>query len=88
LSSPQFLDQTAVVRRVGVEHHLLDHRAELVDLGGREALHQAEVEERDVAAWTEQVIARVRIAVEDAELVQAAEHEAVDGLGGQVLLAL
>ena len=54
----------------------------------RELLDQAEVEERDLPAGPEQVVARVRVAVERVQPVEAAEHEAVDGLGGQVALVL
>jgi hypothetical protein len=40
------------------------------------------------AAALEQVVARVRVAVEGAHVVQAAEDEAVDRLGGQVTFVL
>ena len=49
---------------------------------------QPEVEEGDPAAALEQVVARVRVAVEGAHVVQAAEDEAVDRLGGQVAFVL
>jgi hypothetical protein len=67
---------------------VLDHRGQRLHLLGREVLDQAEVEEGDPAAAVEQVVARVRIAVERVRLVQAAEHEAVDRLRGQVPLGL
>ncbi len=51
-------------------------------------LHEAEVEERHVAAGLEQVVARVRVAVEGPQPVEAAEHEAEDRLGRQVALFL
>jgi hypothetical protein len=51
-------------------------------------LHQAEVEERDVAAGPEQVVPRVRVAVERLEPVEAAEREPVERLGREVLLLL
>ena len=60
----------------------------IVDLGVGEVLDQPEVEERHPAAGLEQVVARVRVAVEGAQPVEAAEHEAVDRLGGQVALGL
>ena len=41
-----------------------------------EVLDQAEVEERDLAVAVEQVVARMRVAVERVHAVQAAEHEA------------
>jgi hypothetical protein len=67
---------------------VLDHRGQRLHLLGGEVLDQAEVQERDPAAAVEQVIARVRVAVEHVRLVQAAEHEAVDRLRGQVALGL
>jgi len=51
-------------------------------------LDKTEVQEGDPAAPVEQVVARVRVAVEGADLVQAAEGEAVDRLRGQVAFAL
>ena len=59
-----------------------------VDLVRVEPLHQAEVEERHLAARAEQVVAGVRVAVEGVQAVEAAEHEAEDGLGGEVALLL
>jgi hypothetical protein len=47
-----------------------------------------EVEEGDLAAGMEQVVARVRVAVERADFVKAAEDETVDRLGGQIPFAL
>ena len=52
------------------------------------ALDQPEVEERDVPAGPEQVVARVRVAVERVQPVEAAEHEAEDRLGREVALVL
>ena len=57
-------------------------------LVGRVALDQPEVEERDLAAGPEQVVAGVRIAVERVQPVDAAEHEAEDRLGRGVALVL
>ena len=51
-------------------------------------LDQPEIQEGDPAAGMEQVVPRVRVAVERVRPVQAAEHEAVDRLGGQVALGL
>jgi hypothetical protein len=51
-------------------------------------LDEPEVEEGDPAAGVEQVVARVRVAVEGADFVQAAEDEAVDRLRGQVAFVL
>src|SRR5258705_9099861 len=42
-----------------------------------------EIQEGDLPAGAEQVVARVRVAVERVRPVQAAEHEAVDRLGGR-----
>jgi hypothetical protein len=64
------------------------HRQQRLQFGGGEVADQAEVEEGDLAAGVEQVVARVRVAVEGARLVQAAEDEAVDRLGGQVAFVL
>ena len=59
-----------------------------VDLVGVEPLHEPEVEERHLAARAEQVVAGVRVAVEGVQPVEAAEHEPVDRLGGEVALLL
>jgi hypothetical protein len=47
-------------------------------------LDEREIEEGDPAAPVEQLVARVRVAVEGADPVKAAEYEPVDRLGGQV----
>ena len=72
---------------VVVDRRRLDHRLERVHLVVGEVLDEPEVEERDRAVAVEQVVARMRIAVERVEPVQAAEHEAEDGLAGEVALA-
>ncbi len=51
-------------------------------------LDQPEIQEGDPAAAVEQVVARMRVAVEGVHLVQAPEHEPVDRLPGQVALGL
>ena len=56
--------------------------------GSGEVLDQPEVEEGHPPVGLEQVVARVRVAVERPQPVEAAEHEAVDRLGGQVALVL
>jgi hypothetical protein len=48
------------------------HLHERLQFGGGEVLDQPEVHEGDLAAAVEQVVARVRVAVEGAHLVQAA----------------
>src|SRR5579859_3818603 len=80
----------AAAERLGVVLHAYgaDHLHERPQFGGGEVLDQAEVEEGDPAAAMEQVVARVRVAVKGAHLVQAAEDEAVDGLAGQVAFVL
>ncbi len=85
---PDALDDPAVLPDVPVEDHRLEHRGDEVHLVRIEALHQPEVEERHLAARLEQVVARVGIAVEGVQSVEAAEHEAEDRLGGQVALLL
>ena len=72
--------------RSSVHHHGLDHVLEDLDLVVGEALAQPEVEERDVAAGAEQVVARMRIAVEGTQLVDAPEREPVQALGGELTL--
>ena len=62
------------------------HRREHLQLGVAEVAHEPEVEERDPPVAVEQVVARVRIAVERAHPVQAAEHEAEQRLAGEVAL--
>jgi hypothetical protein len=74
--------------RVVVHAQVLDHRDQRLELAGGEVLHQPEIQEGDPPAGMEQVVPRVRVAVERARPVQAAEHEAVDRLGGQVALGL
>ena len=64
------------------------HLHQRLQLGQREVLDQAEIEEGDPAAAVEQVVARVRVAVERMCLVQAPEHEPVDRFRGQVALLL
>ena len=66
----------------------LDHLHERIELVGGEVLDQPEVEEGDPPARLEQVVARVRIAVEGVQLVQRPEGEPVDRLGRQVFLLL
>ncbi len=64
------------------------HLHERLQFGGGEVPDQPEVDEGDPAAAVEQVVARVRVAVEGAHVVQAAEDEAVDRFGGQVAFVL
>ena len=71
-----------------IDHGGRDHPLEHVDLRRAEVLHQPEVEERHLAAGLEEVVARVRVAVEGVEAVQAAEDETEDRLGGEVALGL
>src|SRR5207244_10827603 len=66
----------------------LEQALEHTHLGRREALHQAEVEERHPTAGAEEVVARMGVAVEGVQPVQAANDEPEDGLGGQVALLL
>src|SRR2546427_13101459 len=51
-----------------------------------EVSDQPEIEEGDPPPGPEQVVARVGVAVEGPQPVQAAEHEAEDGLRGEVAL--
>jgi len=74
--------------RVTVHAQVLDHRDQRPELAGAEVLDQAEIQEGDPAAAMEQVVSRMRVAVEGVRLVQAAEHEPIDGLGGQVAFGL
>jgi hypothetical protein len=73
---------------VVLDAYVAGHLQERLQFGGGEVLDEAEVEERDPAAAVEQVVARVRVAVEGADLIQAAEDEAVDRFGGQVAFLL
>jgi len=68
--------------RVVVHAQVLDHRDQRSELAGGEVLHQPEIQEGDLPAGMEQVVPRVRVAVERVRPVQAAEHEAVNRLGG------
>jgi hypothetical protein len=85
---PGIFHGPAEALRVVVHAQVLDHRHQRLEFFLRDVLDQAEVQEGDPAAPVEQVVARVRVAVEGVRLVQAAEDEAVDGLGGQVPLGL
>jgi len=82
------LHSAAEALRVVVHAQVLDHRDQRLELVVGEVLDQPEVQERDPPAGVEQVVPRVRVAVERVRPVQAAEHEAVDRLGGQVALGL
>ena len=65
-----------------------DERLEQIHLVGREALDQPEVEEGDPAAGPEQIVARMRIAVERVEAIDASEHESEDRLRRGIALVL
>ena len=58
-----------------IEGCCLDHLDERRHLGVAEVLHQPEVEERDAPVAMEQIVARVRVAVERVHPVQAAKDE-------------
>src|SRR4051812_594418 len=78
----------AELRHVLLERKGLRHVGQQPQLARGEALHQPEIEERHAPARVEQVVAGMRVAVERAEPVEAAEHESVDGLGREVFLGL
>ena len=82
------LDHRAKRRQVTVDHHRRDHVLEQPHFGGVEPAHQPVVEERDLAARPEQVVARMRVAVERVQAEQAAEHEPEQGLRGEIPLGL
>jgi hypothetical protein len=82
------LHGAAEALRVVVHAQVLDHRDQRPEFVTGEVLDQPEVQEGDPPAGEEQVVPRVRVAVERLRPVQAAEHEAVDRLGGQVALGL
>ncbi len=82
------LERGAELRDVVFEHHRTDELFEELDLLRRVVLHEPEVEERHHTVAVEQVVAGVRVAVERVQAVEAAEHEAVDRLGGEVALLL
>jgi hypothetical protein len=82
------LHGVAETLRIVVHAQVLDHRDQRPELVVGEVLDQPEIQEADLPARTEQVVPRVRVAVERVRAVQAAEHEAVDRLGGQVALGL
>jgi hypothetical protein len=74
--------------RVVLDAQVLDHRHQRPQFLRAVVLDQPEVQERHPALATEQVVARMRIPVEGVRLVQAPEHETVDGLRGQVAFGL
>jgi hypothetical protein len=74
--------------QVSVEDHGLDHLLEEGHVDRFELANQPVIEERDSASGTEQVVARMRIAVKGMEAIQTAEHEAEERLGSEVLLGL
>ena len=82
------LERGAELRDVVLEDHRPDELLEQRDLVGLVALHQSEVEEGHDTVAVEQVVARVRVAVERVEAVQAPEHEAEDRLGREVAFLL
>src|ERR1700737_910181 len=53
-----------------------------------ESLGQPEIQERHSSSTMEQVVARMRVAVEGVETVQAAEDKSIDRLRGEVFLPL
>src|ERR1700722_4047135 len=73
---------------VVLDAYAAGHLDEWLQFGRAEMPDEPEVKEGDLAAAVEQVVARVRVAVEGAHVVQAAEDEAVDRLGGQVAFVL
>jgi hypothetical protein len=85
---PRVLHGAAETLRIVVHAQVLDHRDQRPQLIGGEVLDQPEIQEGNPPAGMEQVVPRVRVAVERVRPVQAAEHEAVDRLGGQVALGL
>ena len=72
LQEPGVLHRAPERDRIGLEHDRLDEAPDDVDVGRRELLHQPEVEERHPPAGPEQVVARVRVAVEEVQSVEAA----------------
>ena len=82
------LHGAAEALRVVVHAQVLDHRDQRPELVVGEVLDQPEIQEGDPPAGVEQVVPRVRVAVERVRPVQAAEHEPVDRLRGQVALVL
>ncbi|MEZ5239355.1 MAG: hypothetical protein R2716_10565 [Microthrixaceae bacterium] len=80
--------ELAELSGIPFEHHRPDHRLELRHLGVVEPLAEPEVEERDLSPGAEQVVARVRVAVERAQRVDRPEHEAVEGLGRELALVV
>src|SRR5262245_24724325 len=73
---------------VGMHDGVHEHVGEWLELAWLEALHEPEVEERDPTAGVEEVVAGMGIAVERLQTPEAAEHEAVDRLGGEVAFGL
>ena len=82
------LDCGAELCRHRVDHDVLDHLAEVLEFVGGEAFHQTEVEEGHVPVRAEQVVPRMRVAVERRQTEQAPEREPVQGLGCQIFLFL
>jgi len=74
--------------RVGVEHDRLDEPPDERGVVGGEALHEPEVEEGHMPVGPEQVVARVRVTVEQVQPVEGPEHEAEDRLAREVPLVL
>ncbi len=73
---------------VAIDDEALDERLEQVDLGGRVALDEPEVEERHPTAGPEEVVAGVRVAVEGVQPVDAPEDEPKDRFGRVVAFVL
>src|SRR5204863_8710962 len=71
-----------------LEHHGAAGTEESVNLRLGEPAYEPEVEECDLSPGPEQIVARVRIAVETVEAVQAAVDESVDRFGREIAFLL
>ena len=65
-----------------------DHPHERGHLLVGELLDESEVQERDPTTTVEQVVARMRVAVEPVHAIEAAEHEAEQAFTGEVAFVL
>ena len=70
---------------IAVDDDRVHRRSQAVPLARRPPLHEAVVEERDAAVVVELVVARMRIAVEDAVPEDRVLGEAPDDLAGALL---
>ena len=88
LQHSRFFNNATVRLHVVVKHSSFHHALEHFHFFNGEMLNEAKVEEGNFAAFVEDVIAWVRVAIKGTEAIQAAKHETEDGFAGFVTVFL